>query len=190
MSTGGVRAGIPACLKLGHRLKVAEHDVLTLSLRGPTKLTGTLVAGGAGRIEARFTVRRVGEYELEVKDHSGKILLRDALTVRSGPVHTASCTPLPSTDPLVLVLQARDSHGNAVRCGGACFVAALVGDPLVVGGRRVRDCQDGTYEISLAGGAPGPQLLRVRQEGREEQHWAHRTGTLAGPKDQAAGPDF
>ena len=52
MSSGGVRAGIPACLKLGHRLKVAEHDVLTLSLRGPTKLTGTLVAGGAGRIEA------------------------------------------------------------------------------------------------------------------------------------------
>ena len=108
MSTGGVRAGIPACLKLSHRLKVAEHDVLTLSLRGPTKLTGTLVAGGAGRIEARFTVRRAGEYELEVKDSSGKILLHDALTVRSGPVHTASCTPLPSTDPFVLVLQARD----------------------------------------------------------------------------------
>ena len=48
MSTGGVRAGIPACLKLSH-FKVAEHDVLMLSLRGPTKLTGTLVAGGAGR---------------------------------------------------------------------------------------------------------------------------------------------
>ena len=182
MSTGGVRAGIPACLKLSHRLKVAEHDVLTLSLRGPTKLTGTLVAGGAGRIEARFTVRRAGEYELEVKDSSGKILLHDALTVRSGPVHTASCTPLPSTDPFVLVLQARDSHGNAVRCGGACFVAGLVGDPLVVGGRRVRDCEDGTYEISLTGGTPGPQLLRVRQEGRE----ARQAGGEAQASAQAA----
>ena len=150
-----VRAGVPACLKLSSELKVAPNDVLTLSLSGPTKLTGTLIAGGAGRIEARFTVRKAGEYELEVRDSDGETLLRDTLLVRAGPVHTASCTPLPSADPLVLVLQARAAHGNAVRCGGASFSAALAGVGAAKGGERpVRDRRDGTYEIELVG-APG-----------------------------------
>ena len=174
----GVRAGIPACLKLSNRLKVAANDVLVLSLRGPTKLTGTLIAGGAGKIEARFTVRRVGEYELEVKDSSGKILLRDALTVRAGPVHTASCTPLPSTDPLTLVLQARDSHGNAVRCGGASFIAALEGER--EGGRHVRDCEDGTYEISLGGRHAWAAAAPCEAEGQGGMAGGRRGGGCPG----------
>ena len=127
--------------------------MLTLSLRGPTKLTGTLIAGGAGRIEARFTVRRVGEYKLEVKDSGGNILLSDAITVRAGPVHTASCTPLPSTDPLVLVLQARDCQGNSLRCGGAGFLAALAGE--AAGGRRVLGREDGTMRSAWLVELPG-----------------------------------
>ena len=65
-------AGLPACVRLRlHGVKLPESQgPLMLTLDGPQRLCGQVSLHGAGRIEARFTVRKAGQYALKVCDYS------------------------------------------------------------------------------------------------------------------------
>ena len=163
-------AGLPACVRLRlHGVKVSEQGPLMLTLDGPQRLCGQVSLHGAGRIEARFTVRKAGQYALKVcESETGRALLRDLLDVLAGVAHTASTVVVrgpSSSEPRVLLLQAVDAHGNAHAWGGARFAAALTaapGDPEQRCG--IVDTKDGRYRVELPlAAAAGPRTLRLWQ---------------------------
>ena len=164
-------AGLPACVRLRlHGVKVSESQgPLMLTLDGPQRLCGQVSLHGAGRIEARFTVRKAGQYALKVcESETGRALLRDLLDVLAGVAHTASTVVVrgpSSSEPRVLLLQAVDAHGNAHARGGARFAAALTaapGDPEQRCG--IVDTKDGRYRVELPlAAAAGPRTLRLWQ---------------------------
>ena len=163
-------AGLPACVRLrlhGVKLPADNQGPLMLTLDGPQRLCGQVSLHGAGRIEARFTVRKAGRYALTVcESETGRALLRDLLDVLAGVAHTASTVVVrgpSSSEPRVLLLQAVDAHGNAHARGGARFAAALTaapGDPEQRCG--IVDTKDGRYRVELPlAAAAGPRTLRL-----------------------------
>ena len=109
-------AGLPACVRLRlHGVKVSEQGPLMLTLDGPQRLCGQVSLHGAGRIEARFTVRRAGRYALKVcESETGRALLRDLLDVLAGVAHTAEASggALRISAGTIAALRARVGQGE------------------------------------------------------------------------------
>ena len=86
-----ISAGVPTRIRFQKNDQVQPHEV---TLTGPLVLRGVLNTADAARnaIEAHFTVRLAGAYEVHVTDRQGKTLLSTSLTVVAGPLHTASCS--------------------------------------------------------------------------------------------------
>ena len=115
-------AGLPACVRLRlHGVKVSEtQGPLMLTLDGPQRLCGQVSLHGAGRIEARFAVRKAGQYALTVcESETGRALLRDLLDVLAGVAHTASETTTRFVDKIPFDARRVRLTSRAPRVGAA-----------------------------------------------------------------------